>query len=148
MKLLRTLFHQLEKTMAKLPHLPHQGMAFALSLLPGICIALAILHSMMGFVALVTSNYWFDQPFAPIPPVYLMIIGMLSLANSLLLLISYNDLAEMTRRGWKNLVLIVCVSLLAALFGVIFFPFKFVGFVMSVILSIYVLFEAKPYFRH
>jgi hypothetical protein len=147
-------FHRLvsrgERFFKKLPHLPYPLMEFLMGLLPGLFFALGILHAAIGALVMTTGAqklgivYFFATP---VSPLYLMINGMLAVANGLLMLLSFPEIRRASAAGWQSLFIINMISILQSLMSILFAPLKVFSVILYIAVTLYITFEFKPYFK-
>lgn len=133
------------------PHLPLHLMDFLVSILPAIFFALGILHGIMGALVIISGAHFLRQLGVitpPVHPIYLLMNGMLAMANGLLMLLSFMDINDRAVSGWRSLFIINAISILQSLLSLVFSPAAILSVILYILVTIYMTFEFKPYFKH
>lgn len=146
----KTLDSQGGHIFKKIPHLPHQLMDFLVDILPAIFFAFGILNGALGAIVLITVSSFLTHSFSLfnlINPFYLLVNGMLAIANGFLMLLSFTDISHRSLSGWRSLFLINIVSILQAVLSLFFSSSAGLSVAIYIVLTIYITFEFRPYFR-
>lgn len=131
-----------ERFFRRFPHLPAPLMEFLLSLLPGIFFALGILHGALGAIVIISAAR------ASVNSTYLMINGMLAVANGICMLLAFPEIRYRTVNGWRTLFLINLISFLQSLLSIIFTPAAVFSVILYISVTLYLTYEFKPYFKN
>lgn len=133
------------------PHIPAPLMEFLSDILPVLFALMGILHGIIGALLIVTAAdaLQYHQNLAiEVTPFYLLLNGMLAVANGLFMLMSYSDVRRRHERGWKSLILISIIAILQTAFISVYFPQSLLSSVLMAVISLYIAYEFKPYFRN
>jgi hypothetical protein len=142
--------HRLEFFFKKWPHAPIQLMEFLVSLMPAVFVSMGIMSGLIGALSLFASahNIQTDHPeLLVVSPLYLMVTGMLSMANGMFMLMAFPDVRDKSENGWESLFLVNLVTILQSLLSFFFYPSTIIGSTIFAVLTLYLTFEFRPYFH-
>lgn len=142
---------RLDRFFIRAPHLPKQLMEFLVSLLPTLFSVLGVLHGLVGALVIINASKWLSPNTQSIPftsPLYLMVTGMLAMANGIFMLLTYSDIKQKTLRGWQSLFIVNTITILQSFFSLAYSPQTLLSVIVYLIVTLYLTFEFRPYLKH
>ena len=142
----------LEKSFSGLPHLPKGITKFFVDITPWLAGFSGIVSILTGLSSLFAQNagYGFMRRamvFSGVNPIYFWIVGAIAVVYGFLLLYAFNLIKEKTLNGWIFLFWASMLGVIQQLVGVFFGGVGVVGLVISTVITLYLLFEIKPYYK-
>ena len=143
---IKNLDKELEKIFKNAPHLPKKvtdvlvKIAPYLVLVSGLYLVTVGLRSIFGANDFYqTFNFW-----RGIPPVYFYLIGLLQILAGAISIVAYKLLKNREFAGWSALFGLTILELAMNVISVIFLRDGIFGLLLSLAVSLYILYEVKP----
>lgn len=146
------LLDQVEDNLKGVPNLPEGIIKPLLKIVPWLALIGGIFNLTGSFsnISFGLGNSVYNSEFmvyfTGIPRQYFLITGIVSLLSGVLMLMAFKPLKEMKYYGWVISAWNVVLSLVGLVFGLIMSVGGVGSTLFSAALSVYILFEFKPYY--
>lgn len=142
---LKKIDQELEAVFQKAPHLPKKVTAVLAKITPYLVLVSGLFLITGGLRSMLGAND-FQKIFefwTGIPPVYFYITGFLQIIAGALSVMAFQPLKNRSLDGWLILLLLTGLTLVMNIISIFFFRDGLFGLLLSLLLSLYVLYELK-----
>lgn len=143
---IKNLDKELENIFQNAPHLPKKAIDILVKIAPylvlisGLFLVTGGLRSIFGANDFYqTFNFW-----RGISPVYFYLIGLLQILAGAISIVAYKLLKNRDFAGWSALFGLTLLELAMNIISVIFLRDGIFGLLLSLVISLYILYEVKP----
>lgn len=144
--IIKNLDLELEKIFQNAPHLPKKAIDILVKITPylvlisGLYFVVGGLRSIFG----INNFYLIFNFWKGISPVYFYLIGLLQILAGAISIVAYKPLKNRGLVGWSALFGLTILELAMNIISVIFLGSGVFGLLLSLVISLFVLYEIKP----
>ncbi len=140
------LDQELEAVFANAPHLPKKVVDVLVKIAPYMMLVSGLFMITGGLQSIFGANSFYRMMdlWMNTPPFYFYLIGLLQIVAGALSIIAYQPLRSRLLEGWQIMFILTWLSLLMNLVSVGFFRDGLFGLLLSLLLSLYLIYELRP----
>ena len=143
--ILKKADQELEAVFKKAPHLPKKVTGILAKITPYLVLVSGLFLVTGGLRSILGANDFqrIFELWTGIPPIYFYLTGFLQIITGVLSVMAYQPLKNRHLDGWLILLLLNGMTLLMNLISIFFFRSGLFGLLLSLLISLYVLYELK-----